>query len=308
MRSFMKSYTAGALTCAVVVCGVPVVRGQSPATQPPAQREPVTAGAIVTGPTNNGPQANAPQSVEVPQAVTANKVATPGAMMGRGSDQTIATILAIGNQKEVAMARLAESKIQNPDVRNFAETLVRDHTQFLTKLTQFGGYAGFSGQEPASLRTGVNAGQPSPLTQSIAQTNVQSIAPPAQPAGQAQLQVGQQPQLLPGNQPMPMNRGQLDFVSIKRQIAQACIASAEKDLDAKKPFEAEMDYVGTQIVAHKEMLETMKVLRQYASAELQPVIDQGIQTTQTHLQHAEKLVKSLASDQSQRQQPTNANR
>ncbi len=282
MRAFLNHSARGMLTCAAVACCVAVAMAQGP-----AEREPNSSGvnSQTTG----------------PQAVTANKLATPGAMMGRGNDQTIATMLAIGNQKEVAMAHLAESKIQNPDVRNFAEMMIHDHTQFMTKLAQFGGYAGFTGNEPASVRNRLNQLNPLPAANNAPQNNAvpsNAVQPavqpagPSAPAGQAQLQAAQQPQTQGVG--VAANRAPFDFLSADRQIAEACVASAQKDLETKKPFEAEMDYVGSQIVAHKHMLDTMKVLRQYASAEFQPVLDQGIQTTETHLQHAEKLVKSLA--------------
>jgi predicted outer membrane protein len=261
------------LTCAAVACCVAVAQAQGP-----AQRDPNSGDVNSNQPSN-------------PQAVTANKLATTGTVLGRGDDQTIATMLAIGNQEEVAMAHLAETKIQNPDVRSFADLMIHDHTQFLTKLAQFGGYAGFTGNEPVSVRGRLNELNPLPRNSNAPEPTVRPVRPNA-PAGQAQLQAGQ-PAQVQGAHPA-VNRPQFNFLSVKRQIAEACLASAQKDLESKKPFEAEMDYVGSQIVAHKQMLDTLKVLRPYASAEFQPVLDQGMQTVQIHLQHAEKLVKSLA--------------
>jgi predicted outer membrane protein len=255
-------------------------------------------------PNTNPAPAVAPAS-SPPQNVTANKLVFPGPRIGRGADQEIATLLAIGNQEEVSMANIAVAKIQNADVRSFAESMIHDHTEFLQKLAQFGGFAGFGIQDAGNRGVTTPIDQRSLDTPNSAQGGTAAPGRPELPAGQAQFIQGQAPiaqSTQPGLQQAQANPAQLpnqlNFVTVKRQIVEACIASAQRDLQAKKPYEAEMDYAGTQIVAHKQMLDTMKVLRQYASGELQPVLDQGIQTTQMHLQKAEKLVKDLADSRS----------
>jgi uncharacterized protein (DUF305 family) len=92
------------------------------------------------------------------------------------------------------------------------------------------------------------------------------------------------------------NQGGIDFLEAKREIAQNCLASAKQKWNEEgMTKECELGFVGAQLVAHHQMLETSKVLRRHASPELQKVIDQEIQTTESHMKQAEKLLHSLAS-------------
>jgi predicted outer membrane protein len=98
------------------------------------------------------------------------------------------------------------------------------------------------------------------------------------------------------DQPQLTRQGQggFDFLTVKRQIAQQCLASARKCWDEKKTPDAEMAFVGSQIVAHQHMIDASHVLSQYASPELQDLIDKGIETAETHKKHAEKLIEELS--------------
>jgi predicted outer membrane protein len=173
------------------------------------------------------------------QRVTANKPVTDGANY---TDREIASWLAICNQKEVVIAQLAANKTNDKQVREFADMMVRDHSQTLQQLARFGG-------------------QPTPATD---------------------------------------NRQGFDFLTAKRQIADQCVAAARKDWDAKKDRDADICYMGHQIVGHEDMLHTQQVLRQYASAELQQVIDQGINGAQSHLDRARQIMDNLAPPERQK--------
>ena len=56
-----------------------------------------------------------------------------------------------------------------------------------------------------------------------------------------------------------------------------------------------MAYVGAQCVMHQQMIDKASVLRQYASPQLQPSIDKGIDAAQSHLDRAHQLIETLAS-------------
>ena len=184
---------------------------------------------------------------------------------GQSKDGMIATCLAITNGEEVALAKLAISKAENSKVRDFAEKMVKDHSEMLSKLERLGGHSGvMEGQHKDR-----NAASQPRLTE-----NAQTSA-----AG--------------GAQPRTSASG-LDFISIKRQIAQQCLASAEKAWQDKKPADAEMCYVGQQLVMHQQMIDAAQVLREHASSELKEVIDKGIETAQSHKKHAEQLIEELA--------------
>jgi predicted outer membrane protein len=202
---------------------------------------------------------NRPRAGRPFQRIIANRPVDPA----RTADHDIAEWLGICNQEEVALAKLAASKAQNKDVKQFAETLAKDHNQQLANLQKFGA-------QIVALDAGSNA-------------NRQAEAPraPNQPATQTRTTGAAQ--------------GGLDFLAAKREIAQRCLASAQEKWNNEKSAECEMGFVGAQLVAHEQMLNTAKVLKQYASPELQAAIDQGIQSTESHMKHAKELLNSLAS-------------
>jgi len=185
----------------------------------------------------------------------------------RSADHDIAQWLGICNQEEVALAKLAASKAQNEDVKQFAETLAKEHNQQLANLQKFGG-------QMVALDADSNANRQAEAPRAPNQ-------PGAQPATQTRTTGAAQ--------------GGLDFLAAKREIAQRCLASAQEKWNSEKSDKCEMGFVGAQLVAHEQMLNTAKVLRQHASPELQAVIDQGIQSVESHKKHAEELLNSLAS-------------
>jgi predicted outer membrane protein len=65
----------------------------------------------------------------------------PGAQPGLGGqnwgDTVLAGCLAISNQEEIALAEFARGKTKNAEVRQFAEMMIAEHTEFLNKLKKF---------------------------------------------------------------------------------------------------------------------------------------------------------------------------
>jgi predicted outer membrane protein len=89
----------------------------------------------------------------------------------------------------------------------------------------------------------------------------------------------------------------LNFLEVSREIADRCVASARKELNEKKGNERDECYIGMQIAAHQHFLDTAKTLREYASPELQTVIDKGVQTAESHMEHAKHLIRELTKNQ-----------
>ena len=104
----------------------------------------------------------------------------------------------------------------------------------------------------------------------------------------------QQPQA--GAPALPAQGTGLNFLEVERQIAAQCLATATREMGEKKGPEFDRAYIGSQIGAHYRMIDTLKVLRQYASPELQKTIDQDIRTAETHLEEAKKIMHALTND------------
>ena len=77
-----------------------------------------------------------------------------------------------------------------------------------------------------------------------------------------------------------------------------CLDKAQKKWSEGKADECDMAYIGTQVVAHEEMIVQAKALRPYASPELQKEIDKGIESAEQHRDEAHKLIKKLGEEES----------
>jgi predicted outer membrane protein len=199
------------------------------------------------------PRRAAPAAPQDPQRVTVQRPVSPAA----NADQQIAECLAIGNSEEAALGTLAASKSQNPQVKQFAEMLAKDHNQFIAQLQPFGG------QRVEFGRANDVAERPAARDE-VAERRTAAD-----------------------------NRGGLDFAKIKREMAEKCLANAQKNWSEKQGNDADLCFVGSQAVLHQQMIDGQEVLRKYASPELQAVIDQGISSSRAHLEQAEKLLKQL---------------
>jgi hypothetical protein len=133
------------------------------------------------------------------------------------------------------------------------------------------------GQHPVANQQGI---------QQAAQPGLELIPPQLTQGGQGELGHG-------GLGQNARERGHLNFIEVKRQIAEQCLRTAQNEMGAKKGVEFDRAYIGSQIAAHYQMIDTQKVLRDYASPELRKVIDDGIQAAEHHADEAMKIMHSL---------------
>jgi predicted outer membrane protein len=216
--------------------------------------------------------------------------------------------LLVDNQGEIELAKFAREKSQNEEVKEFATMMIQDHTDLVNGLQQLAGRqnpaAGGQPREGQQRREG-QQGQAREGQQGQAREGQQGQDRDAAAAGQAQRQPGQpqagrpqpgQPQTgqQPGQPAQQAAGGQgFDLVRIKHEIGQQCVASLKEKLSEKKGAEFDKCYMGHQVVAHMQMLDTLKVFQKHADGQLAELINGGIQTTEDHLMHAEEIMKKL---------------
>ncbi|MDZ4689399.1 MAG: DUF4142 domain-containing protein [Planctomycetaceae bacterium] len=257
-----------ALSClsfAVAVTGVSLVSAQQPAQPKPAQ-----PGVQV--------------QVQPGGVRTTAQPGQPGQRAGwQSNDQTFATCLTIDNQEEIAIAKFAESKTDNKDVKEFASMLVTDHEAFIKKLEKFA--------PEASRNNSLNSDQPQ--TSEKTERTTTSTNSAVQPAGgAAPAQPGRTIQQTAGTQPQ---QGQIDFVQLHREMAAQCLADSKKRLSEKSGDEFAQCFVGFQIAKHAAMNTKLTVLQRHASPELKEILASASETVKEHQAHAEKLMDKLAS-------------
>ena len=194
----------------------------------------------------------------------------------QNSDQQLATCVAIGNQEEIAIAKFAEEKADNPAVKEFAKMLVKDHQAFLQKLQRYAPEATRDGYLMEREQSAANDNQRNNTAQPRAQSVIQQTA---------------------GTQEAPQ---QLDFVALHRELAENCIRQAKQELSKKEGAKFDECFIGHQIAKHGEMKNKLTVFERHASAELNPILASGLETTEKHLKRAEELMKKLADSDSTR--------
>jgi len=205
-----------------------------------------------------------------PRRVVANKPVSETMTPAQRRDRQIADWLVLCNQNEIALAQFAASKTESKQVKQFAEMLAKDHSQGLSNLERF---AGPITDVAAPGSTG-NAGR---------RGGVDVVAPFVEVA------VG-------GNgQPEAADaQGGLNFLAVQRQIGQRFLSEVEKDLESKNAQHRDMAFVGGQLAMHQHLIATEEVLRQYASPELQTVIDNSLKDAHSHWNDAKSLIEELA--------------
>jgi predicted outer membrane protein len=175
------------------------------------------------------------------------------------TDAQIAALLNLGNEKEVNVAKLAEKKAQRQDVKDLAAKMVTAHTQLWQQLNQIAAQGGL-GEQPR----------------------------------ESQGERAQQPQAMTGQN----QAGGLNFLAIEQQIGRQCEVSLLHELQDKQGDKFDKAYVGWNIGAHMQMIDQIKVLRGYASPQVQQVLAQAEQHAQNHLDHFKKLMRELDSNSS----------
>lgn len=186
----------------------------------------------------------------------------------RAFDHHVAQCLILGNQNEVAAARIAQKKGSNDEVRNFADNMVKDHEQFTADLEKFAGHnyrhrdAGGRANAAASTKTGAAEGTASSARASDAKDGEH-------------------------------HEHMAKFMRIHEEIADQCRASVQRELDSKqgKPFDE--CFMGLQIGAHMKMVDELTVLSKHVAPEFKPVLEKGLQTAQRHLDNAKQVMKDI---------------
>jgi predicted outer membrane protein len=198
----------------------------------------------------------------------------------QGTDQMLATCVAIDNKAEVALAEFGASKAQNEKVKQFAKMLVTDHQKFQQKLQQF---APSSDQirfteEQATTSGGSKVEQAAGTSRREARIQQTAANEENRDRNQAERRV----------------EAGIDPVQLHRELAAQCLTDAKQMLTKSENKNFDECFVGHQIAMHGAMISKLKVLERHSSEELAQVLADGQKATQAHLEKAEQLMKELA--------------
>lgn len=214
------------------------------------------------------------------------------------TDYFLANCLLIDNQSEAALGQFAQKRAENEEVRQFAEKMAQEHQQAAEMLTRLAQPQG-SRDRDASEREGAapakrEGDEPAKREESAER---EEGTRPATPRPEESVTAAQAQ--IPGQPGQRGAGGGQFFLTLKRELAEQCVQSAQKELGAKKGEEFDRCYIGSQIMAHQHMLDALTVFEKHAQGEeLKSAIAQAKPNVQAHLDEAKALAKKLEGEAS----------
>jgi predicted outer membrane protein len=223
------------------------------------------------------------------------------------NDAVLTTWLLVDNENEIAISRIGTQRAQSPEVRQFAQRMVDDHSQMVQKLRQANTNGSRIGRADTDPRTGTGTGT-EPRTGTGTQTGTEPRTTGTGTGNERNREVGrtEDPTRDPGVSREPKgeygtardassNRlgmaQDIDHERLLRDLGQKCLQSKTKMLQEKSGAEFDKAFMSMQVAAHMDAVDKMEVFRNYASPSLKPTLDEGLKTVQMHLEHAKELCK-----------------
>lgn len=201
------------------------------------------------------------------------------------ADSQIAAWLIVDNQNEVALAKIALQRSENKGVKEFAETARDDHQKCISRLQKF------APQETTSPRaTGPGAERPRTGTEP-ARPGTEQPRPGTEQPRTDQPRPGTDPLRQPGITRQPS--AGLEVVSLKRELGQQCLQSAQRELEKKTNAEFDKCFMTGQVVGHQHMIDALTVFKKHASPQLQEILQDDIEMAEGHLKMAKDLFQEL---------------
>jgi len=182
----------------------------------------------------------------------------------------LAQHLANGNKAEIELGKLAAEKASSPEVKEFAQMMVKDHSAFLAKVEKFTDEKGQS-VAGADRKT---FDEPKEAKPAITKSDATNDQPKEQTVG------------FRGDKHAAMEK-------IGKRAGEIELQMTKELLSKFQGHEFDMAYVGQQIAGHTHMVATLKAMEEGTSGEFQAVVKEGVKSAEMHLNHAKELSAQL---------------
>jgi putative membrane protein len=192
-----------------------------------------------------------------------------------------ANCLLKNNKAEIELAKFASEQSQNPQVKQFAEMLAKDHQKVVDRLQQVAASNPNRAGTPA-----VDPNSPAGTTRGVTES-------PGLPGSPATTTTA-------GGGPL------MQVAAIEEKIKERCQQALREELQSKSGAEFDECYIGSQIAGHMQSLAALEVLSQESQGRLKEIAEAARPTVQQHLDQAKQIAKQLksGSGSAQAQRPT----
>jgi predicted outer membrane protein len=180
-------------------------------------------------------------------------------------------------KNEIELAKFAQTKSQNEQVREFAAKMVKEHGEACKDLEKWGGgrAAVSSKAEPAATEKPAEKTDGPGARLELQTKRGGVVGVDFNVAGSAHA------------------TGAIDWVAIHRQMADKCLAAAKKELADKEGAEFDKCFIGMQLGAHQKTIIADEVFANYVSADAKEKLDKCREMATEHLNEAKNIMKSL---------------
>ena len=196
---------------------------------------------------------------QAPALQSTNATQSKDANASHSMREMVATCLALDNEEQVILGKLAIEKSQDKNVAAFAKKMVESHEKCLKDLIKL---------EPSLANRKL-------LSDSSAATGDRSSTSAKPTSSQA------------------TTNAKLDMLQLQTEMAQQCLADSKVMLNKDGGKHFDECYVGMQIAKHASMHSKLTVLERHTTGEVKELITKGLAMTKDHLAQAESLMKSL---------------
>jgi predicted outer membrane protein len=215
-------------------------------------------------------------------------------------EQFVAGCLLAKNQAEIKLSKLAEQQSQNPQVKELAQMMIRDHQQLVDKLQQHVGTqtgAARAGGTAESTRLSAQSRDTADRSATTGETDPLSDrseagTPDATTRGiGTETTTGRSLAGTPGGE--SANAGIQQLTQIEKQIVDRQTEAARQELEQKEGAEFDKCFVGMVIGAHVNQNAALEVLGQQNLGQVSQLAQEAQPKVQQHLDHAKQLMKQL---------------
>jgi len=214
----------------------------------------------------NTPNANSPKNEAVNSGQSGENHRMTAADEAQAMSQFFAGKLVLCNNDEIQAAKHAAEKVSNPEVKSYAEMLVKDHMGLNEKLSKFlPVYAEkpMIGENRLSVAAGEEAGE----TRTSASSS--------------------------GNIDSTYSR----LYEVCRKASGFKQEQCEQMMSDYSAEQLDMAFVGSQMVGHQMLLAELKAIEASTSGEFQSLVREAKKGIESHLETARRLAEKLSSQE-----------
>jgi predicted outer membrane protein len=249
----------------------------------------------------------------------------PGGPAERGAaaagDQQIAACIYMGCHNHIQIAEFAQSKLTNPEAKQFAEKMVSDHSPGCQKMREMAGNLISARGHEAGDRAAPDRAPPPGATPPGRPGGRTDDGARAEPAADTPAEArreerqdrredrreavrdaaskGVEIDVQPGGRPGVAVRagagaeGELNWISIHREIADKCLSTVKKEMGEIQGANFDEAYMAHEVMVHLKTIDELSVLKNHASPTLRAEIDKSLQMAQQHLREAKQIKTQL---------------